>query len=106
MKCTLASYFTISNNSTLLVLRTTPHHCPLITNKRKYAETTPIKLDAQNTQLMQDNTFIEDFNQTGVVAKLSSIPMILVVLRSHPGVHAKSGVQERCLGDCNQGGAK
>ena len=23
--------------------------------------------------------------------------MILVVLRSHPGVHAKYGVQERCL---------
>ena len=99
MKCTLASYFTISNNSTLLVLRTTPHHCPLITNKRKYAETTPIKLDAQNTQLMQDNTFIEDLNQTGVVAKLSSIPMFLAVLRSHPGVHAKYGVQERCLGE-------
>ena len=43
----------------------------------------------QNTQLMQGNTFIEDFNQTGVVAKLSSIPMFLVVLRSHPGVHAR-----------------
>ena len=33
----------------------------------------------------------------GVVAKLSSIPMILVELRSQSGDHAQYGVQERCL---------
>ena len=33
----------------------------------------------------------------GVVAKLSSTPMILVELRSQSSVHAKYRVQERCL---------
>ena len=33
----------------------------------------------------------------GVVAKLSSTPMILVELRSQSSVHAKYRVRERCL---------